>query len=123
MGILYIDDFVKEKGFDSTEEYLKNCIEKMRCPHFNSFEYFKNLYDNKLIIEGAIIRTSDRGLIDRCYFVNKEGNLVGITAGPYPGEEGTFKPEDILIGKRISDGWTIENVMRFGYIFREWEGK
>lgn len=51
--------------------------------------------------------------------INNKGNLVGVTEGPYPGEEGIFKPEEVLIGNRISDGYTIES-RGFNVRFREW---
>ena len=73
-----------------------------------------------MIEEGFAIRTSNAGVVDGHYWVNSDGNLVGETEIPaHKGKNGTFKPEEILIGERISSGWTIES---FGFfvVFREY---
>lgn len=120
MGKLYLDDFVIKKGFKSTEEYIQNCLDEQRIPQFKSVKYYQSLWSHGLIKEGFSIRTSDAGIIDRHYWVNAEGNLVGATEGPYPGEAGTFKPDEILSGQRISNGWTIESTSGLSYLFRRW---
>ena len=120
MGKLYLDDFVIKKGFKSTEKYIQTCLDEQRIPQFKSVKYYQSLWSHGLIKEGFSIRTSDAGMIDRHYWVNAEGNLVGDTKGPYPGEAGTFKPDEILSGQRISDGWTIENTSGLSYLLRRW---
>ncbi|MDD5133140.1 MAG: hypothetical protein PHD81_02560 [Candidatus Nanoarchaeia archaeon] len=123
MGQLFLDDFIREQGFNSTEEYIYCRLEEQSALYFQSLDHYKNLFENGLIKEGMVIRTSDRGLIDRTYSVDNQGNLVGITSGTYPGENGIFKPEEILVGNRISDGWTIESPRLFGKLFQEWRLK
>ena len=123
MGKLYLDEFVLEQGFSSTEEYIQSCLNELRAPLFNNIKYYQSLWSNGLIAKGFSIRTSDAGIIDRHYWVDADGNLVGATEGPYPGEEGTFKPENILSGKRISSGWTIESISGLSYLFRRWAGE
>lgn len=118
MTKLFIDEFVKKQGFKTTEDYIMSCINENRAPQFYSVEYYKSLLSNGLIKEGFSIRTSDQGIIDRHYWVNSDGNLVGEPNCPYPGEKGTFRPEEILSGDRISSGWTIESVFSLSYLLR-----
>jgi hypothetical protein len=115
---LFIDDFVRGQGFDSTEKYIMSCVNANRAPQFYDVRYYKSLFGHGIIEEGFSIRTSDAGIIDEHYWVGADGSLIGEPTGPYPGKEGTFKPEEILSGKRISSGWTIESVGRLGYILR-----
>ena len=119
MSNLFIDDFVISQGHKTTEDYLTWSMDERLCPRFNSVKYYQSLLSKGLIREGFSIRTSDQRVIDRHYWVDSDGNLVGANEGPYPGEKGTFKPEEILIGERISSGWTIES---FGFfvVFREY---
>ncbi|MCX6707533.1 MAG: hypothetical protein NT001_05340 [Candidatus Woesearchaeota archaeon] len=123
MDSLFIDNFVRDMGFETTEDYIENCLEERDPLLFDSVKYFTSLYSAGLLPEGVCIRTSDKMRnIDHTYCVDGQGNLVGITNCPYPGEKGTFKPEEILIGERVYSGWTIENPMRFSHLFGEWSG-
>jgi len=110
MEKLFADKFVKEKGFNSTEEYISNQI-KGHTPwiEFPNVDYYLSLFKNNFLLINNVIRTSNRGIIDECYaIIDKEGNLKGITEiSTYQGMKGIFKPEEILIGERISDGWEI----------------
>jgi len=118
MNRIFVDDFVTGMGFPSTEEYIESRLRKKIAPQFNSVQYFSSLHALGLIGEGFSIRTSKGGVVDEHYSVDADGNLVGVTEGPYPGEEGTFRPEEILAGERISSGWTIESVSGLSYLFR-----
>jgi hypothetical protein len=110
MKKLFADKFVTEKGFASTEEYISNQI-KDHTPwiEFPNLNYYLSLFKNNFLLINDVIRTSDRGIIDECYaIIDREGNLKGITEiSEYKGKKGIFKPEEILIGERISDGWMI----------------
>jgi len=120
MGRIFVDDFVTRMGFPSTEKYIEMCVRERIAPRFNSVEYFRSLQSLGLIGEDFSIRTFRGGVVDEHYSVNADGNLVGVTEGPYPGMEGTFRPEEILVGERISSGWTIESVPGLAYLFRKW---
>jgi len=120
MDRIFVDDFVTKMGFTSTEKYIESCLNGKIAPQFNSVEYFSSLHSLGLIGEGFSIRTSKGGVVDEHYLVDADGNLVGVTGGPYPGEEGTFRPEEILAGERISSGWAIESVSSLSYLFRKW---
>lgn len=120
MSRLFIDDFVKNQGFDSTVGYIRWCLENAIPPLFGNVNYFESLYSRGLIEEGFSIRTSNQGIVDQHYEVDANGNLVGIIGGPHSGEEGVFRPEEILSGERISSGWTIESVPRFSRLFEKW---
>jgi hypothetical protein len=111
MKKLFSDKFVTEKGFSSTEEYILDEIdENVPWIAFPNLKYYLSLLKNNFLVVNNIIRTSDRGIIDECYkIINDKGYLEGIIKGlsMYQGKEGIFKPEEILVGERISDGWMI----------------
>ncbi|MEK6827527.1 MAG: hypothetical protein AABX99_03540 [Nanoarchaeota archaeon] len=110
MKKLFLDKFVTEKKFSSTEEYIESRV-KQRVPWiaFPNLDYYLSLLKNNFLVINNVIRTSDRGFIDECYLIiDREGNLRGITEISFhQGRNGIFKPEEILTGERISDGWTI----------------
>lgn len=107
---MFLDEFVTEKGFSSTEDYIKDYVkQKVHWIDFSNLNYYLSLFENKFLMVGNCIRTSDRGIIDEFYqIIDKEGNLRGVTEIPtHQGMEGIFPPEKILIGKRISSNWSI----------------
>jgi hypothetical protein len=110
MGKLYLDKFVTEKGFSSTEEYIESYVNQ-RVPwiDFSNVNYYLSLFENNLLKVGNCIRTSDRGIIDEFYqIIDERGNLRGVTEIPtHQGIEGIFSPQEILIGERISANWSI----------------
>lgn len=122
MGRLYCDSFVKEKGFGTTEDYLRSCLDENICPTFDKVEYFNSLLEQGLIKEGFSIRTSDQGLVDEHYWVTLDGRLEGAEEEPYPGMKGVFSAEEILQGQRISSFWSIESAMKLSVLFRRWIG-
>lgn len=120
MTKLFFDNFLREQDFSSTEEYIAWCLNERVPARFNNARYYRSLWNNGLIRKGFSIRTSDAGQIDEHYWADANGNLVGAVEGPYPGKKGVFRPEEILAGQRISDGWTIESESKLSYHFRRW---
>ncbi len=109
MKKLFADDFVTEKGFPSTEDYIRHSLENnVDWISFPNVDYYNSLFDSGFLKIGDAIRTSNQGIIDECYCVIARGNLKGITnIATHQGMKGTFAPEKILIGERISDGWSV----------------
>ena len=109
MKKLFLDEFITRKGFPSTEDYIEEAV-KQTIPwiEFPNFDYYKSLFENNYLRIGNCIRTSD-GNIDEFYqIIDEKGNLRGVTEiSTHQGMKGIFSPEKILIGKRISDYWTI----------------
>ena len=105
---LYYDNFIKNEGFDSTEEYIFEGIKSGCWIKFPSLQYYLSLFNEGWLREKDSIRTSDMGQIDEHYKILKDGKLEGITEIPvYQGKEGIFTPEEIFRGRRISDGWSV----------------
>jgi hypothetical protein len=112
MEKLFFDEFVKQLGFSSTEDYIESYV-KQRVPwiDFPNLNYYRSLFENNYIRIGNCIRTSNRGLIDEFYQVmDEKGNLRGVTEIPaHQGMKGIFSPEEILIGERISSNWCVHH--------------
>jgi hypothetical protein len=110
MEKLFVDKFVKQLGFSSTEEYIEDYV-KQRIPWINFFnlKYYESLFENNYLRIENCIRTSNIGDIDEFYaIIDEKGTLRGITEIPaHQGKKGNFSPEEILIGERISAGWHI----------------
>jgi len=110
MEKLFTDEFIIRKGFSSTEDYIEESV-KQRIPwiKFSNLDYYKSLFKNNYLRIGNCIRTSDRGDIDEFYqIIDEKGNLRGVTEIPaHQGMKGIFSPEEILIGERISEYWTL----------------
>jgi hypothetical protein len=108
MEKLFVDKFVTKQGFSSTEEYLDYYLKNNAYwIGFPNFYYYQSLFKNNFLRIGNCIRTSDSGIIDEFYQIIENGMLRGITEiATHQGMSGIFPPEEILKGKRISDGWT-----------------
>jgi hypothetical protein len=110
MEKLFADKFVTERGFASTEEYISYHIKgNTSWIEFPNLHYYLSLIKNNLLVTNNVVRTSDRGVVDECYLIiDRKGTLRGITEiAEHQGMKGIFKPEEILKGQRISDGWMI----------------
>jgi hypothetical protein len=111
--------------YNSIEDYIQHSINgHVGWLTFKDLKDFESLLEKDLLNDTMQIRTSDRGIIDECYQITKEGMLEGITEIVfYQGIEGIHKPEDILKGERISDGWIVFLLHgRFQYNFKKLNG-
>lgn len=109
MEKLFVDDFVRNKGFETTEDYLRFCHEERIPPRFKSARFFSDLYSHRIIKPGFIIRVYSSGGYDEHYEVTDEGKLEGVIAEAHSGKEGVFEPEKMLNRDKLSFGWTIED--------------
>ena len=105
--------------FASIKDYILKRLEEGCELVFKGLEDYLSLKDEKLIKENMIVRTSEGGMIDRHYRVNKEGNLEGITRGPYPGPEDVFEPEQVFDGKQNRDGWTLNHFSQLRFLLKD----
>ncbi len=111
MTDLYIDDFVKRQGFDSTEDYLRFCKENRMPAHFEGAEYFSSLFQKSGIILPffTAVRTMyNQGGDDGFYHVTEDGKLEGVELPHHSGREGVHEPADILSLEKSSKGWDLE---------------
>ena len=111
MEKLYYDDYVKAKGFNSTEEYIKSCLEKHLLPMFNHINYFDSLFDKGILKDGVDIETVNEEDQRKVYTISKKKILVG----PYPRFE-LSKPFVVLNnGKSII--WRVKDIDHLVEIF------
>ena len=109
-NILFIDKFITEEGFESTESYVLNqLLDNASWVKFSSLQYYLSLINQKWLVKGDIIRTSNKGIIDEHYRIySDDGKLEGITNTPiYQGQKGIHLPKKILTRERISSGWSV----------------
>lgn len=110
MGKLFLDKFVIEEGFSSTEDYIQERLNgNTPWIGFPNLDYYLSLFKNNFLRVNNIIQTSDRGIIDESYeIIDNDGNLRGVTEiSCHQGMKGIFSPKKILIGERISAGWAV----------------
>ncbi len=104
----------------SLEDYIQQSIEgNVPWICFKDFADFRYLFEKNLLRSGFHIRTSNQGIVDEMYQITDDGNLEGLACRTYQGEKGIHEPEKILIGQRISAGWSVCLSGRFGINFKE----
>mgnify|MGYP003963335629 FL=1 len=119
MGRLHWDSYAKEEG-KSIEEYIDGRLgNEGNFLYFWDHETFSSLYDEGLIGEGAVVRTSDDGYIDRVYLLNTEGDFLGTHFGAYPLEDRVYYFDEVFESRNISDGYTLE-WKKFENLFLKW---
>jgi hypothetical protein len=107
---LYIDDYLINEGFGSTEIYLDFCKEVGRIPVFKGHKYFMDMFEKHRIIPGLSyirIKNAYSGP-DELYSVTEKGELKGIPANHNPGKTGIHRPEDILAIESAPAGWELD---------------
>jgi hypothetical protein len=114
-------EYWQQEGYASVEEYIRVRTKERGFPYFNSVQTFHDLFQKGLLKANMVIRTSDKGIIDEHYLINEEGKLAGIPLPVHGGLEGTFSPEAILTGERISHGWSIESISKLQFLINQKE--
>ena len=107
---MYIDDFVRDQGFESTEKYVKHCYQNHMPLWLKGPRYFTGLFIAEVIRPFTGLRIFYvSGGQDASYMITEEGKLEGISHIPcHRGLEGIYEPEELLSNENAPDGWSVD---------------
>jgi len=117
MSELHLDSFIRDEAC-CTGEYILKRLKDRDFLQFWDVDTFLDLKKNDLIPDGMFVRTSNNGMMDKCYVVSF-GELIGMHFDAYPLDSRIYTLEEVFAPENISDGYVLESRI-FNKNFRKW---